>query len=110
MAGKIDSDDFSTKMAIIPFFEIPHDEFSRIITPEEITTRRFPYNMFLRSAFKHGSNALIPNILSWMEGIENINVMEFQNELQKIIENKKYYDQKSRQRALKLLRDSTKEL
>lgn len=109
VAGEIDSDDFSTKMAIIPFFEIPHDEFSQMIKSEEITTRNFPYSIFLRSAFEHGSNALIPDILNWMENLESINVMEFHNELQKIVENKKYYNQRSRQRALKLLKASTQE-
>jgi hypothetical protein len=91
--------------AVLPFLELPFIDFERHVS--ELLAKHldlsFPYELFVRAGFRHGSPHWTDCSLKWLAELDELDA-DFSEELEKVIANKRRYSQKSRQLAKKLMK------
>lgn len=96
-------------LCVLPFLEFPISAIEKRVSELQVDFPDidFPYETILHSAFKIGTRHWTSCALKWMLDLGNtISVVNFALELENVCKNKKIYDQRSRQIALRLLKSA----
>ena len=103
---------FHVKMALLNYLDICFTDFHRMVSciqndaniKENFTQIQFPYSVIIGIGFEVGSSISTTSAIEWLSKLDNIDISEFKEYLEKVINKKKAYDQKTRQIAMRLLK------
>jgi hypothetical protein len=103
--------DTQSVVAVLPFLEFDIDLIRGRVAEilQSCSDLHFPYDFFVRAGFQHGSPHWVESSLQWLWGLEGLEV-NFHDELESVVQNRKRYSQKSRHLAQKLLKRSNSEI
>lgn len=100
----VGDDKGQSMLAVLPFLELSLDEFEESVSEllDQYPGVEFPYGVFVRAGFEHGSPHWVDCALRWLRNLTWLHAT-FTVELEKVTLNKKRYSQTSRHLAKKIL-------
>jgi hypothetical protein len=93
-------------VAVLPFLEMDVAELEKAIAEREVAggTVEFPYELFVKAGFKHGSPHWVACAMTWLAGLPKSTAGDFVEDLRLVERNTKRYSQAVRHLARKLMR------